>query len=65
MVSFNFTIYYKFEVKIGYTDFASKIDIFLFKKGISILTNTQKEQKAKLTLSDYFQLKYIIIPIVN
>ncbi len=36
IVLFNFTIYYKFGIKMDYIDFASRMNIFLSKKGTSI-----------------------------
>ncbi len=54
MALFNFTIYYQLEVKIGYIDFASRIETFLFKDSTSILTSTLRKQKQ----SDYSQLKW-------
>ncbi len=38
MASFNFIIYYRLEVKISYTDFIFKIDIFFLKKDTNILS---------------------------
>ena len=49
MALFNFTIYYRPEVKIDYADFASRMDTFLPKNSTSISTSTLRAQKQ----SDY------------
>ncbi len=45
MALFNFTIHYQPGVKMGYADFVSRMDTFLPKNNISILTNTLRVQK--------------------
>src|SRR6266542_5817390 len=45
MVPFNFTIHYRPEVKMGYADFASRIDMFLPKDSTSASTSTLRVQK--------------------
>ncbi len=43
MAPFNFTIYYKSEIKINYTDFTSKMKMFLPKNSTSNHINTLKK----------------------
>ena len=45
MALFNFTIHYRSEVKMGYTDFTLQMDTFLFKDSTSESTSTLKVQK--------------------
>ncbi len=49
MILFNFTIYYRSEVKIGYANFTFKMKTFLFKNNISDNISTLRKQK----LSEY------------
>ncbi len=46
---FNFTIYYKSEIKMGHIDFASKIKMFLPKNSTNDYISILRKQK----LSDY------------
>ena len=43
MISFNFTIHYQSEVKMGHMDFTLRMDTFLLKDSTSILTSTLRE----------------------
>jgi len=45
IVPFNFTIYYRSEVKIDHADFALRMDMFLSKNSTSTLISTLKKQK--------------------
>src|SRR6266511_3505154 len=45
MVPFNFTIYYRPEVKMGHADFASRMDTFLPKDSTSESISTLRAQK--------------------
>jgi len=51
MALFNFIIYYRSGVKMGHTDFASRIDTFLPKDSISASTSTLRAQKQPELLS--------------
>ena len=45
MAPFNFTIHYRPRVKMGYADFASRMDTFLFKDSTSTPISTLRAQK--------------------
>ncbi len=61
MAPFNFTIHYRPEVKMGYADFASRIDTFLPKDNTSASTSTLRAQKQLESIP----LKRIRIPIIK
>src|SRR6266498_5425790 len=61
MVPFNFTIYYRPEVKMGHTDFASQMETFLPKDSTSTSTSTLRAQTQPESLS----LKRRIIPTLK
>ena len=60
MVPFNFTIHYQPEVKMGHTDFASWMDMFLSKNSTS-KSSTLRVQKQ----SELLSLKRTRIPIIK
>ena len=61
MALFNFTIHYRPEVKMGHADFASWMDMFLFKDSTSESTSFLRAQKQPELLS----LKRTKIPIIK
>src|SRR6266536_1224019 len=61
MASFNFTIHYQSEVKIGYADFTSQMNMFLPKDSTSALISTLRDQKQP----ELLPLKLRITPIIK
>src|SRR6266540_2215999 len=51
MAPFNFTIHYRFEVKMGHVDFTSRMDTFLPKDSTSESISTLRTQKQPEFLS--------------
>ena len=61
MASYNFTIYYQPEVKMGHADFTLWMNMFLSKNSTNVSTSILRVQK----LSEYIQPKWTRISIIK